>query len=304
MAATLSYGSSNRLDDPQTGRSRRRVWARGLAVAVCASAALAGPGNAHAAAPSLGGLDAQVQSAVDQVNTVAPAAVASVQPAVDQALAAASAPVPSTPPAATTPESAPRAPESVPSTPASSPPTSPVSPADVIEPVIGALATATSAAAAMIPVPTSAPAGRRAAAPTAKAHRSRPTRGAPAAAAAPVETIQSLSQTPSAALAAGALAPPRAETVGDRVERSRTRHKPAAGANSLPQRLPPQSPLPQPDAGAPGLGGGGGSPPLLLLFAALTAGFALFGFRVHHRRLPRTAFLKPRRVVLAVWHPG
>jgi len=49
--------------------------------------------------------------------------------------------------------------------------------------------------------------------------------------------------------------------------------------------------VPQPDAGAPGAGGAGGSPPLLPLIGALAAGFALFGFRVHRRRLPRTAFL-------------
>ena len=62
--------------------------------------------------------------------------------------------------------------------------------------------------------------------------------------------------------------------------------------------------IPQPDAGAPGTSGAGGSAPLLLLVGALAAGFALFSFPVHRRRLLRTAFLKPRRVVLAVWHPG
>jgi hypothetical protein len=62
--------------------------------------------------------------------------------------------------------------------------------------------------------------------------------------------------------------------------------------------------MPQPDAGAPGTGAGGGSPPLLLLVGALAAGLALFSFPVLRRRLQRTAFLKPRRVALAVWHPG
>ena len=96
---------------------------------------------------------------------------------------------------------------------------------------------------------------------------------------------------------------PQAEPVRDRLERSRTPDR-TAGGISGPQRLPQQSPVPQPDAGAPGAGGAGGSPPLLPLIGALAAGFALFGFRVHRRRLPRTAFLKPRRLVLAVWHPG
>ena len=91
----MRRGSSNRLDD------RRRAWARVLAITACACAALAGPGRAHAATPSPGGLYAQVQSALDQVNQVAPEAVAAVQPAVDQALAASSAAAPAMPPAAT-----------------------------------------------------------------------------------------------------------------------------------------------------------------------------------------------------------
>jgi hypothetical protein len=259
-------------------------------VFVCA--ALVGPGRAHAAAPSLGGLSAQVQSALAQVNQVAPAAVAAVQPAVDQALAASSAAAPATPPAATAPESTPRAPESVPS-----------APADVIEPVLSSISAATNALAT-VPVPEPAPVAPQA---TPAAHadhaqrplRARDSRGLTAAAARPAAIPQSLSPTSSAAPAS-----PQVEPVGGRVERSRTPDKPAAGGGSLPQRLPPQSPIPQPDAGAPGTSGAGGSAPPLLLIGALAAGFALFSFPVHRRRLPRTAFLKPRRVVLAVWHPG
>ena len=260
---------------------------------VCVCAALVGPGRAHAAAPSL---SAQVQSALAQVNQVAPAAVATVQPAVDQALAASSAaaaPAAPTAPAATAPESTPRAPESVPS-----------APADVIEPVVSSITAATNAALATVPVPESAPVAPQA---TPAAHadhaqrplRARDSRGVTAAAATPAAITQSLSPTSSAAPAL-----PQVEPVGGRVERSRTPDKPAAGGGSLPQRLPPQSPIPQPDAGAPGTSGAGGSAPLLLLIGALAAGFALFSFPVHRRRLPRTAFLKPRRVVLAVWHPG
>jgi len=256
---------------------------------VCVCAALVGPGRAHAAAPSLGGLSAQVQNALAQVNQVAPAAVAAVQPAVDQALAGSSA-APATAPAATPPESTPRAPESVPS-----------APADVIEPVVSSISAATNAALATVPVPAPAPVAPQAK-PAAHAQRplpARDSRGVTAATAGPAAIPQSLSPTSSAAPAS-----PQVEPVGGRVERSRTPDKPAAGGGSLPQRLPPQSPVPQPDAGAPGTSGAGGSAPLLLLIGALAAGFALFSFPVHRRRLPRTAFLKPRRVVLAVWHPG
>jgi hypothetical protein len=200
----------------------------------------------------------------------------------------------------------PREPQSVSPAPASAPA---VQPADVIGPVMSAVAEATSALARVIPVPKPVLTATHAApaAPVTRARGSVPARVTREPTvnvnAIPLEVAHSLPPT-SAVLAAGATAPPQAEPVGGRVERSRTPDKPAAGAFSLPQRLPPQSPLPQPDAGAPGAGGGGGSSPLLLLFGALTAGFALFGFRFHPRRLPRTAFLKPRRVVLAVWHPG
>jgi hypothetical protein len=266
---------------------------------LCVCAALVGPGRARAAAPSLGGLSAQVQSALAQVNQVAPAAVAAVQPAVDQALAASSAAAPATPPATTTPPAA-TAPESTPRAPQSVPP----APADVIEPVLSSISAATNAAVATVPVPEPAPVAPQAT-PAARAdHAQRPlgardSRGVTAAAARPAAITQSLSPTSSAAPAS-----PQVEPVGGRVERSRTPDKPAAGGGSLPQRLPPQSPIPQPDAGAPGTSGAGGSAPLLLLIGALAAGFALFSFPVHRRRLPRTAFLKPRRVVLAVWHPG
>jgi hypothetical protein len=257
---------------------------------VCVCAALTGPGRAHAAAPSLGGLSAQVQSALAQVNQVAPAAVAAVQPAVDQALAASSAAAPATPPAATPPESTTRAPESVPS-----------APADVIEPVVSSISAATNAALATVPVPAPAPVPPQATPAAHADHAQRPLRArdSTAATARPAAIPQSLSPTPSAAPAS-----PQVEPVGGRVERSRAPDKPAAGGGSLPQRLPPQSPIPQPDAGAPGTSGAGGSAPVLLLIGALAAGFAFFSFPVHRRRLPRTAFLKPRRVVLAVWHPG
>jgi hypothetical protein len=168
-----------------------------------------------------------------------------------------------------------------------------VSPTDVIS-----SATATVAAIALS---ASAPVARRATA----AHQRQPTlraqdsRGPTAVAGVPTAITPSLYRAPSAALAT-----PRAEPAGDRAARGRAPDKPAAGALSRPQRLPPQSPFPQPDASAPGAGGGGGSAPLLLLIGALAAGLTLFSFPVLHRRLPRTAFLKPRRVALAVWHPG
>jgi hypothetical protein len=150
-------------------------------------------------------------------------------------------------------------------------------------------------------VAASVPAARPAAATADRPQRPVRARAARAGAASvPTEPTPRLAPVPSAALAVT----PRAEPLGGRAARSRKPDKPAAGALSRPQRLPPQFPVPQPDAGAPGAGGGGGTAPLLLLVGALAAGFSLFSFPVLHRRLPRTAFLKPRRVALAVWHPG
>jgi hypothetical protein len=72
----------------------------------------------------------------------------------------------------------------------------------------------------------------------------------------------------------------------------------------VPQRpLPPAPPPQRPDLGAPSQGGGQG-PLMPLVVAALAAAFALFGFQRQTRRLPHSAFRKPRRVVLPVWHPG
>jgi hypothetical protein len=62
-------------------------------------------------------------------------------------------------------------------------------------------------------------------------------------------------------------------------------------------------PGPTPDLTSPAQAGGQGSfAPLLV--AALAAALALASFPFTSRLLPRLAFRKPRRVVLAVWHPG
>jgi hypothetical protein len=72
----------------------------------------------------------------------------------------------------------------------------------------------------------------------------------------------------------------------------------------VPQRpLPPAPPPERPDLSSPSQGGGQG-PLMPLVLAALAAAFALFGFQRHGRLLPVSAFRKPRRLALEVWHPG
>jgi hypothetical protein len=69
--------------------------------------------------------------------------------------------------------------------------------------------------------------------------------------------------------------------------------------------LPPVPPAPgqAPDLTSPIQAGGQGSfAPLLVV--ALAAALALASFPFSSRLLPKSAFRKPRRVVLAVWHPG
>ena len=74
--------------------------------------------------------------------------------------------------------------------------------------------------------------------------------------------------------------------------------------STSPRPLPPVPPGPDgPGLTSPGLGGVPG-PLLPLLVAALAAALAFASFPFVSRRLPRSAFRKPRRVALAVWHPG
>jgi hypothetical protein len=132
-----------------------------LAVAACG--ALAGPAIARAAGspPGLGEADAQVQSALAQVDAVAPGAGAAVRPAVNQALAMAAAataavpqppapapqpdPAPATPPAQTVPPAAP---------PASAPTTTPAQiVSDAVAPVMASIGVSAP------PLVTAAPAG-------------------------------------------------------------------------------------------------------------------------------------------------
>jgi hypothetical protein len=73
------------------------------------------------------------------------------------------------------------------------------------------------------------------------------------------------------------------------------------GPRPGPHRLPP---LPVPSQGLNGAVEGGGSTPPPLLVAALGAALFLVFFEFLSRLLPRSAFRKPRRLVLPPWHPG
>jgi hypothetical protein len=78
------------------------------------------------------------------------------------------------------------------------------------------------------------------------------------------------------------------------------RGKAAVGA--VPQRLPP-APLPPQSLSSSGQGGGQGQL-VPLLVGALSAALLLAVFEFLSRVLPRTAFRKPRRLLLRPWHPG
>jgi hypothetical protein len=311
MVAAVSAESSGRLDDSQRaiGRFPRSLRARALALVlpIAAFAALAGPGVARAAAsPGLPGLEqisAEVQSALVQVDSVAPGTAAAVQPAVSQALATvsnATAAPPAAPPPVTAP---PAAAERFPASASSAPVTTAVAAQQAVAPVAAAAAASGIELAFREVAPAAGP--PKAAAPARQAPRSS---RAPVALAAPEATAgageSGAFPPPRAAPLAAALASPRAARAGDRAQRDRAGAGPAAGVAG-PQQLPPRQPWPQgPDLGAAGQGGGQAPPLLLLLFGALAATFAQLGFRSYRRRLPRMAFRKPRRVTLPVWHPG
>jgi hypothetical protein len=268
---------------------------------------LAGPGVARAAdtqPAGLGDVATAVESALAQVDAVAPGTAAAVQPVVDQAIAQASAASSLAAPQTLPP--APAAPPPAPAVRPPAPPPAPSAPPSVAAPSVLAVAGATSAPAAP---PAAAPAGTtspQAAVPLVKPEPpallpgAAPSAGAEAAGA-------SASLLAGAVPQAAALTTPRAAPSGDEpstrgTHRERSSGTAPAGAPP-PRQLPPVPPGPRPDLTSPLQGGGQGlTAPLLV--AALAAALALSSFPFSSRLLPRSAFRKPRRVALTVWHPG
>jgi hypothetical protein len=286
---------------PPANRFRKRFSrpACVLAVAVCGS--LAAPAVARAASPpGLADAQAQVASALAQVDAVAPGVGAAMQPAVQRSFAMAGAATTATLPAAPTPPPAPAA--------AAAPSELPVS-----APSINTVAHAITSQA--LGVLSQGPAtGSRAAAvdrtPPRPHSSTSLARRAPAATAA-AGTARLASVSPTAAGAtwqAAAGTTPQAAPLGERAsarssERGRSRGTAPAGAGLPPRPLPPVPPGPSQALTAPAQGGGQGQlVPLLVAALAAVLVFTRFPFRT--RLLPRPAFRRPRRVTLAVWHPG
>jgi hypothetical protein len=280
-------------------RTGKRFSVRVWALVAVACGALAAPGVARAAGspPGMSDLTTAVDSAFAQVDAVAPGAGAAARPAVMQAIGAAStltsltagpAP-PAGPPAPDLPDAAPPA------------------------------AVAPTAVMASVLVPASVPS--TAIPPAADALGLRDAAGAgvdrPEPAATPARAVlpqaasgRHASLTPALVDTAPAVFTPKTpgaapDGVGPGARRSggRSASDPPAGSTS-PRPLPPVPQGPEgPGLTSPGLGGVPG-PLLPLLVAALAAALAFASFPFVSRRLPRSAFRKPRRVALAVWHPG
>jgi hypothetical protein len=283
-------------------------WACVLAAAICG--ALAGPALARAAStsPGLSDAQAQIESAVAQVDAVAPGAGAAVRPAVDQALAltaAATSAVPQSQAPAPPPDPAPAAAPPAPPAPTAAPP----APTEIVSNAVAPVMTSLDALP-QVPVTISVGPALDESPPRTHAPISLAT-PTPAASAA-VGSARMGSVTPAAAGAASqaaALTTPRAaapagEPSSDRSsERGRSSGAAPAGAVLPPRPLPPAPPGPSQDLTAPAQSGGQGQlAPLLVAALAAVLVFARFPFRT--RLLPRSAFRRPRRVVLAVWHPG
>jgi hypothetical protein len=274
-------------------------------LAAAAAGALAGPALARAASSpiGLGDAQAQVESALAQVDAVAPGAGTAVQPAVTQAFTmAAAATTAATQPPAPAPNPAPAAaPPAPPAAPAAPAPAQIVS--DAVAPVLTALDVPTSS------VPFIVSPGRGAGTEAPSHTPISPAAPKPAAHAA-VGSTRAASVNPAAAGAAfqaAALTTPRAAPAGEPPS-SRSSRRGRSGATPagavLPQRpLPPVPPGPGQDVTAPAQAGGQGQlVPLLVAALAAALVFSRFPFRT--RLLPRSAFRRPRRVVLPVWVPG
>lgn len=317
----------------RAGFPLNKPFARGCVLVAVVCGALASPGLARAADPfGLDGVTSEVggeiQSALAEADAVAPGTAPAAQPAVSHAMAAVSSAtsVPSVP-APPTPLTEPSAPPpaapsaSVPSgdaggpmllsaappTALSAPPpeqSAPVVPADPLESAEAAVRTAI--AMALEPVFPAEPQYADVASPT-RPSRTSPERGSPLAG---VPRSRDASFVPPAiaprqgiAFEAARAAPRGEGSAARSLPRGKGGDEAPAGA-VVPQRpLPPAPPPQRPDLSSPSQGGGQG-PLMPLVVGALAAAFALFGFQRPARLVPRSAFRKPRRVVLEVWHPG
>jgi hypothetical protein len=282
-------------------------WACVLAAAVCG--ALAGPALARAASapPGLADAQAQIDSALAQVDAVAPGAGAAVRPDVNQALAmasAATAAVPQSQAPAPPPEPAPAA-----APPAPPAPTVPPAPAEIVSNAVTPVMTSLGLPP---PLPVALSLGQALDEASSRTHTpiSLATQAPAASAAAGSAHVASV--TPAAAGAASQAAAftmpqaaaPAGEPSGARSsQRGRSSGAAPAGVVLPPRPLPPAPPGPSQDLTAPAQAGGQGQlAPLLVAALAAVLVFARFPFRT--RLLPRSAFRRPRRVVLPVWHPG
>lgn len=317
-----------------SGFPLHKPFARGFILAAAVLGALAAPGLARAADPLglgevTGEATGEMQSALAEADAVAPGVAAAAKPRVSQAMEAVSSvssvpnvpapPAPSTRPSAPAPPAAP--PASAPSDASSGPEplsAAPPSPLDAAGAAAGAPlspAAALDSAAAEVRM-----AIAEALAPIFPAEPQHPDVTSPARPSpAPTErdsrlpgdargrgasSVPTVSSPVPAIPFATARAAPRGEGSTARASpRGRGGDEAPAGA-VVPQRpLPPAPPPQRPDMSSPSQGGGQG-PLMPLVFAALAAAFALFGLQRHARLVPRSAFRKPRRVVLEVWHPG
>jgi hypothetical protein len=267
-------------------------WACVMAAAVCG--ALASPALSRADTPGLGDAAAQVNAALAQVDAVAPGTAAGVQPVVDQAFASASAAMTAAPHAQAPAPQSNLAPAAVPPA-AVAPPSTDQIINEVVAPVAPVLEAMNPAPAGTLPAHTKPR-------PHAPISLARP---APAASAA-AGSASAASATPAAAGAAYHAAALTAASAAPAGEPSNARHpkrSPASGG-ALPRTpIPPRHHGPGQDFTAPAQGGGQGQlAPLLVAALAAAVAFTRVSFRT--RLLLRSAFRKPRRVALAVWHPG
>jgi hypothetical protein len=294
-----------------------KPFARGCVLAAIVCGALASPGLARAADPLglgevAGEVTGEMQSALAEADAVAPGTAAAAQPAVSQVTAAvssasAAASVPAAPAPPTEPAGGPEPLSAAPPTPLGASASEPSAPATPVDPLAIAAEEVRSAIemalASVFPAEAQHTVVTSPARPSLSSHER-----APSLPGDPRSHDASVVPTASAPVAAVAFEAPRAAPAG---VGSAARASPRGGGGDeapagavVPQRpLPPAPPPQRPDLSSPGQGGGQG-PLMPLVLGALAAAFALFSFQRHARLLPRSAFRKPRRVVLPVWHPG
>jgi len=271
-----------------------------LAALVCG--AMAAPGIAQAAGslPGTPDVSSTINSAVAQINDVSPEAAAATQPAVDQAFAAVS----SASELATTQTAAAEAATNSPPVAPPSGPAAAVAPAGVVsEAVTPVLAAAGVSATA--PPPPSAPKAKRVPRRATSPGSSTPARVRSVPARLPGTLAGAPGTFPQPGFASAAESTSRATAGVSSIARSsRGRSSGSAPAGApRPRPVPPVPQGPAPDfASSLQSGGQGLFAPLLV--AALAAALALASFPFSSRLLPQLAFRKPRRVRLAVWHPG